>query len=188
MSGGRNGSAALLLLVAAVAAFEGCGGTSAGGRGVRSGAGEFPEYLTQAESTFTPSAYGIETWKEPDAPAGGGGEPDSAGAAEPAAIDTVGGFRVQVLISMDIDEATSLRDSLSAALPGEWVYVVYHPPYYKVRAGNFPDRYLAEPLLEELRRGGHPDAWIVPDRVLRNPQPKTAPQPPDSSSPAEPRR
>jgi hypothetical protein len=165
----------------AALALAGCGGSPASDRGARSGPGEFPEYIAQAESTFRPADYGIETWEEDTTGAVAGTVPDSAAPPEAASPDTIPGFRVQVAITEEIDKAGFLRDSLSAAFPDDWVYVVHHPPYYKVRIGNFSERYLAEGFLDGLKRHGYPDAWIVPDRVLRNPPPRPLPAPPDSA-------
>ena len=172
-------SGTLLLLL--LAGCAGCGSSGTAPRGGASATGGFPDYLAESESTFHPSDYGIETWESPaiegqtGAP---GGTMDSVPASHP---DTIPGFRVQVTITGDIDDANLLRDSLSRALSDEWVYIVHHPPYYKIRVGNFSERFAAGEMLERLRRHGFPDAWIVPDRILRNPLPKPAPMAPDTT-------
>lgn len=185
------GTRALSAAILAVAGFStaasvaGCGGSSAGDRGARSVAGEFPGYVAQAESSFRPAEFGIETWEEEKAGAPGGTAPDSAAPPEAVVPDTIPGFRVQVAITEDIDRAGFVRDSLTAALSDEWVYVVHHPPYYKVRVGDFSERYLAAGFLDGLKRRGYPDAWIVPDRVLRNPPPKPLSAAPDTAAGAD---
>jgi hypothetical protein len=148
-------------------------------------AGEFPGYGAQAESTFRPADYGIETWGEDTAATPEATAPDSAPPPEAVVPDTIPGFRVQVAITEDIDRAGFVRDSLSAVLGDEWVYVVHHPPYYKVRVGDFSERYLAAGFLDGLKRRGYPDAWIVPDRVFRDPPPKPLPAPDDTSAAAD---
>ena len=167
-------TSALVLACAALAlSMAGCGGSEGGAGSVRSGSGEFPGDVAHAESTFHPSDYGIETWaddtlaRQPSPPIVDSVFLPSADAG----ADTVPGFRVQVAITQDIDAAASLKDSLMAAFPDQWVYVVHHPPYYKVRLGDFGERHLAAALLDGLKRR-YPDAWIVPDRVLRTPPPK----------------
>jgi hypothetical protein len=175
------GSVLLLLLAR-------CGGSETARRESTSGRGAFPGYMADAESTFHPADYGIETWESDTAslPAAEASPPaDSAAAAQP---DTIPGFRVQVTISEDIDAANALRDSLSEIFPDEWVYIVYHPPYYKIRIGNYADRFVAAGMLDSLRHQGFPDAWIVPDRVLRNAPPRPLPPPPDSTDSALPPR
>ncbi len=173
-------SAAVLLSV-----LTGCGGPGTARRGGSSVRGEFPGHIAEIESTFHPSDYGIETW-ESDTQEGQTAETAGSGDSVAASqTDTIPGFRVQVTITEDIDYANLLRDSLSQALPDEWVYVVHHPPHYKIRVGNFDERFSAGDMLRMLRRRGFPDAWIVPDRVFRNPPPKPAPPPPDSADSAD---
>ena len=100
--------------------------------------------------------------------------------------ETIPGFRIQLLFTSEIDKANSLRDTLSNEFPDEWIYVVYDAPNYKVRIGNFPDRTSARPLLRKLIDEGYPDAWIVPDNVIKNPVQKLPEQfivPDNHSSP-----
>jgi hypothetical protein len=177
---------------ALLASIAGCGAPGETGRsGARTATGEFPAAIAQSESTFDPSDYGIESW-ETGSSAGRGETAAPGGDTVTVTVpDTLQGFRVQVTITEDIDYASGLRDSLSRALPGEWVYVVHHPPYYKVRVGNFSERFAATGLLDSLRRRGFPDAWIVPDRVLRNPLPPPTgdePLPPDTLGAGDPER
>jgi len=94
-----------------------------------------------------------------------------------AVPDTVPGFRIQVLLTQDIDEAVHTRDSVESLIPEEWTYIVYDSPYYKVRLGNCEDRGAAGPLLKKISSLGFKGAWIVPDNVVRNLPPK----PPDTS-------
>jgi hypothetical protein len=83
------------------------------------------------------------------------------------------GFRVQIFSSTDIDEANGFRTAAEQRFPTESFYIVYEPPTYKVRAGDFQQRYDADRLAKTLREGGYSDSWIVPDRVLKVPPVKT---------------
>lgn len=103
--------------------------------------------------------------------------PDTISVAPP---DTVQGYRIQVLATNDFDEATAVRASLNAALPNLWVYVVYDAPTYKVRVGDYLSRTDAYFSLDSLVTMGYKDAWIVPDKVIKNPPPK-----PSSPSPSD---
>ncbi len=95
---------------------------------------------------------------------------------EPAVI--VQGFRVQILATPEIDEANLAKAQAEAAFPGEWFYIAYDPPTYKLRAGNFLTRAEAEAYSRVLIENGYPDSWIVPDRVVKNIRPRPAdPQP-----------
>lgn len=131
--------------------------------------------LAAHEASFNPAAQGLEQPHEPD-PAGTPPPVDTA-LPLPGAPDTVQGFRVQVLITQEFDEAQEVRNKISSLMPNEWVYVVHHAPYYKVRAGNFVARQDAGTLAASLKRSGFRDSWVVPDRIVRNaPPPRQAPE------------
>jgi hypothetical protein len=139
------------------------------------------EFLATHERSFQPSLYDppMETlqvdhrvYEEAHVP---------AGLTVPAAAETVAGFRVQVLLTQDIDQATTARQTLAAGLPEEWVYLAFDLPYYKVRVGNYVDRETANQAVRRLVSLGYPDAWVVPDKVLRDPPPPPLSSPPDSS-------
>jgi len=77
------------------------------------------------------------------------------------------GFRIQIFASASIDEANAARSLALQKLPEDSVYVVYDPPVYKVRVGDFPTRYDASQRLPSLIDRGYPDAWVVQDRILQ---------------------
>ncbi len=76
------------------------------------------------------------------------------------------GFRIQVFSTSSIDEAMKMKVDVLAKLPQDSVYVVYDPPVYKVRLGDFPSRYEASIRLSSVVDQGFPDAWIVPDNIV----------------------
>lgn len=86
-----------------------------------------------------------------------------------ATQELVSGFRVQMFSSNNIDDADNARLEAEDIFPGEWFYVVYDPPTYKVRGGNFPTRWEADRFAQQLRERGYRDAWIVPERIYKNP-------------------
>ena len=47
------------------------------------------------------------------------------------------------------------------------VYVVYDPPVYKVRVGDYTSRLEASRKLSTFIDKGYPDAWIVADRIVQ---------------------
>ena len=135
---------------------------------------EFTAELQRYEATFQPSDYNPdvgEFFKEekerPEA------EPDSE--REEAVVETsefVQGFRVQIFSSQEIDEANTALAELQVLFPEEWFYLVYNAPTYKIRAGNFVMRFEAEKFASQLASRGYRDAWVVPEKVLKNPPPK----------------
>jgi len=129
----------------------------------------FKEFLTKYESNFDPTEFDMsidsvrkELKLQHDAM-------DASKLVSIAAPETIPGFRVQVLFTPDIEEANQIRDSLAILLPQEWTYTVYDAPYYKIRVGNYVDRTAANQMVNKLVGFGYQDAWIVPDKVIKNP-------------------
>jgi hypothetical protein len=77
------------------------------------------------------------------------------------------GFRIQIFSSASIDDANAARTGALARFAQDSVYVVYDPPVYKVRVGDFVNRYEANQRLPEFGDKGYKDAWVVPDRVVQ---------------------
>ena len=81
--------------------------------------------------------------------------------------ETILGFRIQVASTSSIDDAATVKAAAQDLFRIDTVYVVYAPPVYKVRLGDFPTRLEANQRLPLVQEGGYPDAWVVPDRVIR---------------------
>jgi len=79
-------------------------------------------------------------------------------------VQTVFGYRVQILQTRDPEEARTAQSDAIIALDAE-VYAVFDSPYYKVRVGDFTSRYEAELFLENVIRKGYKGAWIVRTRI-----------------------
>ena len=131
---------------------------------------EKTEFIHKYEKTFNPSDYDVETAKEnPDQK---NQNPRIEQENPPPHIEgseIVSGFRIQVSFTENIEAANQLKNDLSPLLPQEQVYVVYEPPYYKVRVGDFLSRPEANLTLKTLVEKGYKDAWIVPDKVRKEP-------------------
>lgn len=74
------------------------------------------------------------------------------------------GFRVQVLSTLDHESAADLREKLSPQFDDE-VYVIFDPPNYKVRVGNYRSRFDAENSQHRLKKLGYRTAWIISSEV-----------------------
>lgn len=130
---------------------------------------EFNSFLQKYEKTFQPTEYNDEVdfilqedKKERDII-------EAARVLKIAPPETIPGFRAQVIFTSEIEEANRVRDSLLNMLSDEWTYIVYETPYYKVRVGNFIERASANMLVKKLSTIGYKDAWVVPDRIIKNP-------------------
>ena len=175
-------AAALLAVIAA--------GCSGGGEATRteSSGGDVNAFIAKYEHTFNPSRY------NPDLENVNLKENSMYTALHSSAVytttqpETIPGFRIQVVLTQEFDRAMAIRDSLSFEFPDELLYVVYDAPTYKIRMGNYHERRMANPLLKQLNRLGYPDAWIVPDNVLKNPPQKLPDRPIEPKNPLQNRR
>ncbi len=75
------------------------------------------------------------------------------------------GFRIQILSTSSIDDANRERLAAAQKLPQDSVYVVFDPPVYKVRVGDFRTRLEANRALPICVSAGYADAWVVSDRI-----------------------
>lgn len=94
---------------------------------------------------------------------------DTASLAGNSAVELVPGYRVQVMFSNSIDEATKVKSEVSVLFPADIVYMLYDSPYYRIRVGDFQERSGAARALKILLDKGYGQSWIVPDRVVNNP-------------------
>lgn len=93
------------------------------------------------------------------------------------------GYRVQIFATSSYDEAMSVKAAADSVFTDEWFYVVYDPPTYKVRAGNFLERYKADRFAKLLTEEGYKNSWVVPEKVFSAPPPRPAPAPAEQSPP-----
>jgi hypothetical protein len=165
-----NGSVAAgcIALICAGMFFAGCKGSEE----MKRAEGHEPdlkEFIGKYEKTFNPAEY------NPDITLLMEQEKKQFAALHPATVvtlavpETIPGFRVQVLLTQEIDQANALRDSITGLFPEELVYVVYDAPYYKIRMGNYTNRQSANPIIRKLNGLGFKESWVVPDNVLKDP-------------------
>ncbi|NOY05775.1 MAG: SPOR domain-containing protein [Chlorobi bacterium] len=76
------------------------------------------------------------------------------------------GYRVQVFITTNMDQAREKEQEFTQSLRTYPVYKVYDPPYYKIRVGDFQSREEALALKDSLKSAGVEEAWVVRDNVL----------------------
>ena len=81
--------------------------------------------------------------------------------------EVVQGFRIQIFSSSNVDETILMKNLALDKFSGDSIYVVYDAPVYKVRVGDFLNRYEASQRLPEFIAKGYRDAWIVPERIVQ---------------------
>jgi len=130
---------------------------------------EMKKPLSEYEATLDPSRYdedveAVVKKKEEEKPVSEIQLPkDSTVVQETSQL----GFRIQLFSTSSIDEAMNMKANILAKLPADSIYVVYDPPVYKVRLGDFPTRYEASIKLPSIVNMGYTNAWIVPDNIVR---------------------
>ena len=137
-----------------------------------------------AENSFRPSdhdplpAHGQRT---ATSPADSTQAPVQEESPNTSSGELVQGFRVQAFSSTNIDDARAKKQDLELLFPGEWFYLEYDSPSYKIRAGNFVNRFEADRFARAMIEKGLPDAWTVPEKVYaaigRRPLPPPPPAP-----------
>ena len=77
------------------------------------------------------------------------------------------GYRIQIYATRNIDEANAMRQTALQHITQDSLYVVFDPPVYKVRVGDFRSRVEANQKLGEVVGLGFTDAWVVADRIVQ---------------------
>ena len=126
--------------------------------------------LSESEATFNPSEYDREidlpspTRSEEQKPQAPIEIPkDSMSVQE----EVVQGYRIQIFSSSNMDEVAEMKILAMEKCAGDSIYIVFDAPVYKVRIGDFVNRYEANLRLPEFIEKGFRDPWVVPDRIVQ---------------------
>jgi len=127
---------------------------------------ETPAPKTQSVNTLNED-FDPLTLKEPELqippkprPAQNEVQPVTAAPTADTSMVQVVGYQVQILQTEDAALArAAVRDAANTLLTT--VDFVFDSPYFKVRAGNFVNRYEAEQLQELALSKGYASAWVV---------------------------
>ncbi|MDA0747826.1 MAG: SPOR domain-containing protein, partial [bacterium] len=83
---------------------------------------------------------------------------------------TVGGYRLQIFSASNQEAAVQAQHRAQEVLERKDVYVVFEPPYFKVRIGNFRTREAAEAFAETAQQHGYDTPFPVQTQVLVSPE------------------
>lgn len=78
---------------------------------------------------------------------------------------TTDGYRVQVLSTDNIGEANRVRAEIYEKTARKEVYVIFEPPFYKVKAGDFIVKSEADNFKFKLNQLGYSEAKVVQETV-----------------------
>lgn len=74
------------------------------------------------------------------------------------------GYRVEVFSTDNLEEANNLRSELRFKLKQN-VYIIFDPPFYRVRTGDYVDRGSAENQSFKLKQLGYQESRVVSDSI-----------------------
>jgi hypothetical protein len=74
------------------------------------------------------------------------------------------GYRIQVYFGGNRQKASDVKLEFSSKYPDVQSYLTYQQPNFKVRVGDYRNRFEAQKFLKQIE-GGFPSSFIVPDEV-----------------------
>lgn len=77
---------------------------------------------------------------------------------------TIPGYRVQIYFGVNRPKASEVKLDFTGRFPDVTAYLTYQQPNYKVRVGDFRNRYEALRFLKSIE-GMYPTVFVVPDEV-----------------------
>ncbi len=75
------------------------------------------------------------------------------------------GFRIQVASSNDRNEIFTIKTKIYRLYPELKPYLIYQPPNYKLKVGNFKTPEEADPYLQKLIQSFPSGVYLVPDII-----------------------
>ncbi len=80
------------------------------------------------------------------------------------------GFRIQIANSKDRNEVFAIKTKIYQQYPELKSYLIYQPPNYKLKVGNFKTQQEAQPYMDKLTRFFPSGVYIVPDIIEVKPE------------------
>ena len=77
---------------------------------------------------------------------------------------SIHGYRVQIYFGVNRPKASEVKLDFSSRYPDVSAYLTYQQPNYKVRVGDFRNRYEAIRFVKTIE-GLYPTTFVVPDEV-----------------------
>ena len=75
------------------------------------------------------------------------------------------GFRIQVASSNDRNQVFNIKTKIYQLYPELKPYLIYQPPNYKLKVGNFKTPEEADPYLQKLIQNFPSGVYLVPDII-----------------------
>jgi len=83
----------------------------------------------------------------------------------PQIIGKTDGYRLQIFVTDNLQQADSIKDDAQTKLNEKDVYISFDPPFYKVKIGDFKNYSDAKDFRFKLNQLGYAEARIVNDKI-----------------------
>ncbi len=90
---------------------------------------------------------------------------DTIGQSQKTVVDTMAGYRVQVLSTDNLEEANGVRSEIFFKTNEKAIYVLFEPPFYIVRVGDYKNMNDAKALSFKLNQLGFSGTKVVNDLI-----------------------
>jgi hypothetical protein len=80
------------------------------------------------------------------------------------------GYRIQVANSKDRNQVFAIKTQIYQQYPELKPYLIYQPPYYKLKVGNFKTQEEAQPYIDKLTKFFPSGVYLVPDIIEVKPE------------------
>ena len=80
-------------------------------------------------------------------------------------VDTIQGYRVQVISTDNLNEANGIRSEIYFKTNEKAIYVIFEPPFYVVRVGDYKNINDAKALSFKLNQMGFAGTKVVNDLI-----------------------
>lgn len=113
---------------------------------------EFPE------NKITPDKKQLDLWFEYETK-------DSSELTTKTIIDTISGYRVEVISTDNLEEANSIRSEIFFRTNEKAIYIIFEPPFYILRVGDYKNFNDAKALSFKLNQLGYSGTKVVNDLI-----------------------
>ena len=90
---------------------------------------------------------------------------DTIDQSQKTVVDTMAGYRVQVLSTDNLEEANGVRSEIFFKTNEKAIYVLFEPPFYIVRVGDYKNMNDAKALSFKLNQLGFSGTKVVNDLI-----------------------
>jgi len=129
-----------------------------------------PMSLTDDHFKIPPKTETVSTTSPADTLAAASKNPAAPSVQKRVRTVKVPGYRIQIAAVSNQQDAMNIQREAMLKFEDVNVYLVFEPPFYKVRIGDFERRFDAEEYQRKAIAAGYRDAWIVRTTIVKKVQ------------------